>query len=117
MARELSYKINDPIEFNLSYIPFINEGGLFIPTQETFLLNEIVQVDLKLLAKKESIKIDGKVIWITPQNSLYHVIAGIGIQFINENAKNIRTELEKLLDHTIDVGGYTYGITVESKRP
>lgn len=116
MTRELNYKINDPIELNLSYIPFVGEGGLFIPTQESFVLNEVVHLDLMLLGKKESLKVEGKVIWITPPNSLYHVIAGIGIQFISDNAKKIRAEIEKQLDPTMDVGGYTYGVTVSSKK-
>ena len=117
MARELSYKINDPVELSLSYIPFINEGGIFVPTQESFVLNEMVHIDLMLPTKKEGLKIEGKVIWITPPNSLYHVISGIGVQFVGENAKNTRVEIEKQLDPTIDVGGYTYGMTVDSKRP
>jgi type IV pilus assembly protein PilZ len=112
----LSYAIRDPIELNLSYMPFIKEGGLFVPTPQTFLLGDKVSVDLQLPGKKDTIGIEGKVIWITPKNALHHVLPGIGIQFIGTNAPLIRVQLEANLDKSMEVGGYTYGMTGETKR-
>ncbi len=112
----LSYIINDPIELNLSYMPFIAGGGLFIPTSKTFSLGTQVAVDLQLPGKKESISITGKVVWIIPPNALHHVLTGIGIQFTDTNAQTIRTQLEALLDRSMEVGGYTYGFMAEAKK-
>jgi type IV pilus assembly protein PilZ len=111
----IDYVIKDPMELNLSYMPFISGGGLFIPTELTFVLGDRVCVDLLLPTKKESIRIKGKVIWITPHNAFHHVLSGIGIQFIDENAKAVRAQIEANLDNSIDVGGYTYGIMGENK--
>src|ERR1700722_9176715 len=94
----LNYVINYPVELNLSYMPFITNGGLFIPTFETYVMGDPILVDLTLPGKKESLRIEGKIIWITPQNALHHVLPGIGIQFTGPNAQAIRTQVESHLD-------------------
>jgi type IV pilus assembly protein PilZ len=112
----ISYVIRDPVELNLSYMPFIKDGGLFIPSFQTYALGDSVAVDLQLPSKKDSLRIEGKVVWITPNNALHHVLAGIGIQFVGENAAAIRGQIEAQLDTTMEVGGYTYGMTEEAKK-
>lgn len=107
----LSYVINDPVELNLSYMPFITDGGLFVPTTEPLALGDRVLVDLTLPGKAEQIHIEGKVIWITPSNALHHVIPGVGVQFVGVNTQTIRLQVESMLDSSVDIGGYTYGIT------
>lgn len=115
-ADVICYLINDPIELNLSYMPFINGGALFIPSQKAFSLGEKVSVDLQLPGKKENLKFEGKVIMVIPPNALHHVLPGIGLQIIGSNAQSIRVEIESHLDKTMEVGGYTYGITEETRR-
>lgn len=111
----LPYEIKDPLELNLSFMPFIEGGGLFIPSAENFALGERILIDLKLPGKKDSVRIEGKVIWITPSNALHHVLPGIGIQFIGANAPNNKTLIESNLEKAMDIGGYTYGIPGETK--
>src|SRR5579864_2770701 len=77
----LVYKIKDPVELNLSYMPFITNGGLFIPSTENYSLGDRIVLDLYLPGKNEPLRIEGKVIWITPKNALHHVLPGIGIEF------------------------------------
>lgn len=112
----LKYIIRDPIELNLSYMPFITDGGLFIPTDQYFSLNEKVIIELQLPGKKDSMKIEGKVIWITPKNALHHVLPGIGIQFTGKDTQILRSQIESHLDTSMEVGGYTYGMTGEGKK-
>jgi type IV pilus assembly protein PilZ len=106
----LVYTIKDPVELNLSYMPFIVNGGLFIPSFNPYTLGDEILVELQLPGKKESLKIEGKIIWITPTNALHHVLSGIGIQFIGGT---IKLQLEAQLDKSMDIGGYTYGMTEE----
>lgn len=114
--KTLEYIINDMIELNLSYMPFLKGSGLFVPTPESFRLGEEVMVNLKLPIKNEPIEIAGKVVWIIPPNSLHHVLCGIGITFIGPNAANIKAQLEAELDKNFDVGGYTCGVSSEPKE-
>jgi len=116
MTNILNYVITDPSELNLSYITFVNEGGLFVPTKEPHVLGDIIEVDLTLPKKPEAIKIEGKVIWITPPNALYHSLPGIGVQFIGKNAKSIRGIIEGHLNPSMELGGYTCGITETRKN-
>lgn len=113
MAEEviLQCVINDPLELNLSYMPFIEGGGIFIPTMDFYALGDLVTVHLQLPGKKDKIVIEGKVVWVTPQNALHHVLPGIGVQFIGREAATIRGLVESNLDPKMEVGGYTYGIT------
>lgn len=112
----LNYVIKDPLELNLSYIPFINDGGLFIPTANSFNLGERILIDLHLPGKKDALRIEGKVVWVTPKNALHHVLPGIGVQFTGANAATVRGQIEAHLDGTIEIGGYTYGITGELQK-
>ena len=112
----ISYVIKDAIECNLSYMPFINEGGFFIPSTKNYSLGDRVIVDLTLPGKLEPLRIEGKVVWITPKNALHHVLPGIGIQFMGANTKAVRSQIEAMLDTKVEVGGYTYGITEEMKK-
>jgi len=112
----LSYIIKDPLELNLSYMPFITNGGLFVPTIDTYVLGDIVALDLMLPGRNEIIRIEGKVIWITPKNAMHHVLAGVGIQFIGDGALAIKAQLESTLDTKMEVGGYTYGILGSGKN-
>jgi type IV pilus assembly protein PilZ len=90
LDKTLHYVINNPLELNLSYMPFIADGGLFVPTSEVFQLGDHLVVDLLLSIKNENLKIDGKVVWITPKSALHHVLPGVGIRFIGENAATVR---------------------------
>ena len=112
----LTYDINDPLELNLSYMPFIAEGGLFIPTSRPFALGDKIILELKLPGKQTAVKIDGRVVWITPPNALHHVLPGIGIQFVGNNAATNRSMIEAQLDKSTEIGGYTYGILEENKN-
>lgn len=112
----ITYIIRDPLECNLSYMPFIKDGGLFIPTMKEYALGARVIVDVTLPGKTEPLRIEGKVVWITPKNALHHVLTGIGIQFIGANAPNARLQIEAQIDAKTEVGGYTYGITEETKK-
>jgi type IV pilus assembly protein PilZ len=115
--KTLEYVIKSQLELNLSYMPFIKDGGLFIPTSETFNLGAKILVNLQLPGQKETHTIEGKVVWVTPKNALYQIFPGLGIQFIGENAKSLHEQIKTNLDNTMDVGGYTYGLTDMGKGP
>jgi len=113
---KLDYNINNQLELNLSYMPFIKDGGLFIPTPETFSLGDRIRVNLQLPGHKDTHVVEGKVVWITPKNALYQIFPGIGVQFIGENAKSLHELIKANLDNTMDVGGYTYGISSDTEK-
>lgn len=111
MTRRLSYIIKSQMELNLSFMPFIKECGLFIPTFETFKLGEALCLELQLPDQLETQKVDAEVVWITPPNALYQVYQGVGVQFTGEHAKSLAERIKSTLDNTMDIGGYTLGLS------
>ena len=62
----LSLTIRDKSALYASYMPFIKNGGLFIPTNKTYNIGDEVFMLLSLMDSKEKMPIAGKVIWVTP---------------------------------------------------
>lgn len=111
----LKYILENQFELNLSYMPFILHGGIFVPTNDDYNLGQRVSLELKLPSHAEIQVVECRVIWITPKNSLHHVYQGVGLQFMGENAKHINELIQANLDSAMDVGGYTYGMGISTE--
>ena len=79
-----------------AYMPYIRQGGLFIPTQKQYQLGDEVFLLLNLMDEPEKIPVAGKVIWITPKGAQGNRAAGIGVQF-NGDDEAARTKIESYL--------------------
>ena len=77
----LSLTIKDKAVLYAAYMPFIQGGGLFIPTGKQYELGEEVFMLLKLMDEPEKIPVAGKVVWITPKRAQGNRATGIGVQF------------------------------------
>src|SRR5690554_7485833 len=81
----LNLTIKDKAVLYAAYMPFIRDGGIFIPTQKQYNLGDEVFILLKLLEEPEKIPVAGKVIWLTPTGAQGNKAAGIGVQFTGDN--------------------------------
>ena len=77
-----------------AYMPFIMNGGVFIPTSELFELGEEVMLDLRLIKDPERQVCAGTVAWITPAGAQGGKPAGIGIQFNDDDSTILRGRIE-----------------------
>ena len=86
----LTLTIKDKAVLYAAYMPFIKNGGLFIPTSKSYSLGDEVFLLLNLMDEPEKIPVAGKVIWVTPKGAQGNRAAGIGVQFNGEDetAKN-----------------------------
>lgn len=82
----LSLTIKDKAVLYAAYMPFIQGGGLFIPTNKQYQLGEEVFMLLKLMEEAEKIPVAGKVIWVTPKGAQGNKVAGIGVQFTGDES-------------------------------
>jgi type IV pilus assembly protein PilZ len=80
----LSLTIKDKAVLYAAYMPFIQGGGLFIPTSKQYQLGEEVFMLLKILEEPEKIPVAGKVVWVTPKGAQGNKVAGIGVQFTGD---------------------------------
>ena len=65
----LTLTIKDKSALYLAYMPFVTNGGLFIPTNSSYSLGDEVFMLLNLMGEEEKIPVAGKVIWLTPKGA------------------------------------------------
>lgn len=93
----LSLTIKDKTVLYAAYMPFVRDGGLFIPTPRNFSLGEEVSMLLNLMDEKEKLPLKGKIVWITPKGSQGNRAPGIGVEFIGDEGKIVRSKIENYL--------------------
>ena len=97
----LSLTIKDKAVLYAAYMPYVKNGGLFIPTNKTYAIGDEVFVLLNLMDEPEKIPVAGKVVWITPKGAQGNRSAGIGIQFTDQDnvaVNKIETYLAGVLE-------------------
>ena len=99
----LSLTIKDKSVLYAAYMPFIKNGGLFMPTRKTYKLGDEVFMLLNLMDEQEKIPVAGKVVWITPTGAQGGRAAGIGVQFAETpEAEMVKGKIETQLAGIID---------------
>lgn len=103
----LSLTIKDKAVLYAAFMPFVQGGGLFIPTNKRYKLGAEVFILLSLMDEPEKLPIAGKVVWITPKGAQGSRAAGIGIQFNNEDDTVLR-KIEAYLAGALESDRPTY---------
>lgn len=80
-----------------SYMPFINDGGIFIRSEKKYDYQQKVSLTIKLMNTEDIFKVEGRVVWITPPGAQGDKPSGIGLQFLGDNSKNLCNQIEKNL--------------------
>jgi type IV pilus assembly protein PilZ len=94
----LSLSIPDKNALYKAYMPFVQGGGLFVPSSKKFQLGDEVFLLLTVMEFEERLPIPGKVVWITPQGATGNRKAGIGVQFADtSDGAHARTVIESHL--------------------
>ena len=65
----LTLTIKDKSALYLAYMPFVTNGGLFIPTNSNYRLGDEVFMLLNLMGEDEKLPVAGRVIWVTPKGA------------------------------------------------
>lgn len=93
----LSLSIKDKNALYQAYMPFLINGGLFIPTDREYKMGQEVFMLLNLMEEPERLPIAGKVVWKTPPGSSGYRTAGIGVQFSDQDGGLARAKIENYL--------------------
>ncbi|MCF6211170.1 Type IV pilus biogenesis protein PilZ [hydrothermal vent metagenome] len=93
----LSLAIKDKSSLYAAYMPFVKNGGLFIPTNKKYKLGDEVFMLLTLMDETEKLPVAGKIVWITPPGAQGARVAGIGVQFSNQDNGAVRNKIEGYL--------------------
>ena len=93
----LSLTIRDKSALYAAYMPFVKNGGLFIPTNKSYKLGDEVFMLLTLMEDKEKMPIAGRIVWLTPKGAQSNRTAGIGVQFSELDKGQTRNKIENHL--------------------
>ena len=94
----LSLTIKDKAVLYAAYMPFLQNGGLFIPTNKPYRIGDEVFMLLNLMDEQEKIPVAGKVVWVTPAGAQGNRAAGIGVQFAETSeGEAIKNRIETML--------------------
>ncbi len=93
----MSLAIRDRAGLYAAYMPFLKQGGIFVPSTRPCELGDEVFLLLTLMQDDTRYPVAGTVAWITPEGSAQHT-PGIGIQFPeDESGARVRRRIEELL--------------------
>ena len=98
----LSMCIRDRAALCAAYMPFLRNGGVFIPTGRDFQMGETVYLSLSLLESPIRIPLVGQVAWVTPPGAQGGRAQGIGLHFDDsDTSREARAEIERLLGNAV----------------
>ena len=104
----LNLQLKDRESLYASYISFLEEGGLFIETGESYQLGDEVFLLVTLLEDEERFPVAGSVVWITPAGAAGNRPQGIGVRFGVRDEGKLHNKVEKILAEMIDSEIPTY---------
>lgn len=98
----LSLSIKEKNALYVAYMPYVTNGGLFIPTKRQYKMGEEVFMLLNLMEEAERLPIAGKIIWKTPSGSEGYRATGIGVQFNDQDGGAAKNKIETYLAGSLE---------------
>ena len=104
----LSLSIKDKASLYAAFMPFVKNGGLFIPTNKAYKLGDEVFMLLSLMDDSERLPVAGKIIWITPGGAQGNRATGVGVQFSEQDKGATRGKIETHLAGSLNSDRITH---------
>lgn len=94
----LSLNIKEKAALYAAYMPYLKNGGIFVPTAKPYNLGDEVYLLLSLMDDPSKFPIAGRVAWVTPQGAHNNKAQGIGVHFSeDEGGATARKRIEEIL--------------------
>lgn len=94
----LSLPIKEKSALYAAYMPFLMNGGIFVPTNKSYKLGDEIYLILSLMDDPNKYPIAGKVAWITPAGAHSNKPQGIGVHFpADDSGLRVKKRIEELL--------------------
>ena len=94
----LSLNISSKSALYAAYIPFIKNGGIFVPTAREYKQGDEIFMLLQIMDDTTKHPVAGNVVWITPPGAQGNKTQGIGVQFSGDDAGLVlRNRIEQIL--------------------
>lgn len=105
----LNLVLADKKELLMSYMPFVANGGVFIPTDKKYEVGVEVFVVINIKEEKTKIPVPARVVWLNYNNNTARK-TGIGLQFAASDKGISRNKIEKILAGILNSDIKTYTI-------
>ena len=94
----LSLAIKEKAALYAAYMPFLRNGGMFVPTSKPYQIGDEIYLILALMDDPNKYPIAGTVAWITPTGANNNKAQGIGVHFpADESGQRARQRIEEIL--------------------
>lgn len=93
----IAFSITDRGALYSSYMSFVQNGAVFVPTSRAYELGDNVFMLLKLMDDTSPVPVDGKVVWVTPAGAQGNKTPGIGVQFSEDDNGDTKSSIEQFL--------------------
>jgi type IV pilus assembly protein PilZ len=94
----LSLAIKEKAALYAAYMPFLRNGGMFVPTTKSYRIGDEIYLILALMDDPNKYPIAGTVAWITPTGANNNKAQGIGVHFpADESGQRARHRIEEIL--------------------
>jgi type IV pilus assembly protein PilZ len=98
----LSLPIKEKAALYAAYMPYLINGGIFVPTNKPYKIGDEIYLILTLMEDTTKYPIAGKVAWITPAGANNSKAQGIGVHFSgDESGLRVRQRIEEILGAAI----------------
>lgn len=106
----LSLSIKEKAALYAAYMPYLKNGGIFVPTNRPYKLGDEVYLILTLMDDPTKYPIAGRVVWISPAGGTART-PGIGVHFPgDETGVAARRRIENELGAALKSGRQTHTI-------
>ena len=94
----LSLAIKEKAALYAAYMPFLANGGMFVPTAKPYQIGDEIYLILALMDDPNKYPIAGTVAWITPAGANNNKAQGIGVHFPDdETGHRAKLRIEEIL--------------------
>jgi type IV pilus assembly protein PilZ len=98
----LSLAVKEKASLYAAYMPFLINGGIFVPTNKPYKIGDEIYLILSLMDDGSKYPIAGKVAWVTPAGANNNKAQGIGVHFPgDESGQRVKQRIEEILGAAI----------------
>ena len=101
--RPLKLNVRDRLTLHKVYMPWIRNGGVFLPGNLDFRLGDPLFILLELPDEAGEVSVAGKVVWVAGKHIKAPHRSGVGVQFVGEFGQ-VRERIESCLAGHPSVG-------------
>jgi type IV pilus assembly protein PilZ len=89
-------------------MPWLKNGGLFVPTSKRFEMGQEVLLMVVLPGIEDKLPAAGVVAWACPKDVTGHSKPGVGIEFTDQEGVSLRLRIEGMLVEQLKAKEPTY---------